>query len=193
MTELEHTGKAQHELEHTVQSKKTLLKATAFAAVLALLIFFVAILPAEFGVDPTGFGKVMKLTQLAGQTSSAQAATTQADTTKQTLPAQEDSVDISIPAGKGLEYKFYLVGGDAMRYGWSTKGGELLYFDFHGEPQGDTTGYFESYTISTANNVRGSFTASFEGSHGWYWKNKGHTDIVVTLQTEGSYKIIGLK
>jgi len=193
MNELEHTGKAQHELEHTVQSKKTLLKATAFAAVLALLIFFVAILPAEFGVDPTGFGKVMKLTQLAGQTSSAQAATTQADTTKQTLPAQEDSVDISIPAGKGLEYKFYLVGGDAMRYGWSTKGGELLYFDFHGEPQGDTTGYFESYTISTANNVRGSFTASFEGSHGWYWKNKGHTDIVVTLQTEGSYKIIGLK
>jgi hypothetical protein len=193
MNELEHTGKAQHELEHTVQSKKTLLKATAFAAVLALLIFFVAILPAEFGVDPTGFGKVMKLTQLAGQTSSAQAATTQADTTKQTLPAQEDSVDISIPAGKGLEYKFYLVGGDAMRYGWSTKGGELLYFDFHGEPQGDTTGYFESYTISTANNVRGSFTASFEGSHGWYWKNKGQTDIVVTLQTEGSYKIIGLK
>jgi hypothetical protein len=193
MTELEHTGKAQHELEHTVQSKKTLLKATAFAAVLAVIVFFVAILPAEFGTDPTGLGKMMRLTQLSGQTSTAQAATTQVASTKPTLSDQEDSVDISIPAGKGLEYKFYLVGGDAMRYGWSTKGGELLYFDFHGEPQGDTTGYFESYTISTANNVRGSFTASFEGSHGWYWKNKGHTDIVVTLQTEGSYKIIGLK
>jgi len=193
MTELEHTGKAQHELEHTVQSKKTLLKATAFAAVLAVIVFFVAILPAEFGTDPTGLGKMMRLTQLSGQTSTAQAATTQVASTKPTLSDQEDSVDISIPAGKGLEYKFYLVGGDAMRYGWSTKGGELLYFDFHGEPQGDTTGYFESYTISTANNVRGSFTASFEGSHGWYWKNKGQTDIVVTLQTEGSYKIIGLK
>ena len=193
MNELEHTGKAQHELEHTVQSKKTLLKATAFAAVLAVIVFFVAILPAEFGTDPTGLGKMMRLTQLSGQTSTAQAATTQVASTKPTLSDQEDSVDISIPAGKGLEYKFYLVGGDAMRYGWSTKGGELLYFDFHGEPQGDTTGYFESYTISTANNVRGSFTASFEGSHGWYWKNKGHTDIVVTLQTEGSYKIIGLK
>ncbi|MBT3185575.1 MAG: hypothetical protein HOI59_05260 [Nitrospina sp.] len=180
-------------MEHTVQSKKTLLKATAFAAVLAVIVFFVAILPAEFGTDPTGLGKMMRLTQLSGQTSTAQAATTQVASTKPTLSDQEDSVDISIPAGKGLEYKFYLVGGDAMRYGWSTKGGELLYFDFHGEPQGDTTGYFESYTISTANNVRGSFTASFEGSHGWYWKNKGHTDIVVTLQTEGSYKIIGLK
>jgi hypothetical protein len=192
MTELEHTGKAQHEMEHTVQSKKTLLKATAFATLLAVIIFFVAILPAEFGSDPTGLGKMMRLTQLSGQTSTAQAATTQ-PTTKQTLPAQEDSVDIIIPAGKGLEYKFYLASGDAMRYGWSTKDGEMLFFDFHGEPQGDTTGYFESYTVSTARSVRGSFTATFEGSHGWYWKNKGQTDISVTLQTEGSYKIIGIK
>ncbi|MCH8313601.1 MAG: hypothetical protein IID17_11515 [Nitrospinae bacterium] len=69
----------------------------------------------------------------------------------------------------------------------------MLFFDFHGEPQGDTTGYFESYTVSTANNARGSFTASFEGSHGWYWGNKGQINIVVTLKTEGNYKIIGIK
>ena len=120
-------------------------------SLVAGIIFFIAILPAEFGVDPTGLGKAMKLTQLAGQTPSAQASTTQATTTKQMLPDQEDSVDITIPAGKGLEYKFYLASGDAMRYGWSTKGGESLFFDFHGEPQGDTTGYFESYSVSTAN------------------------------------------
>ena len=193
MTELEHTGKAQHELDHTVQSKKTLLKATAFAALLAVIVFFVAILPAEFGTDPTGLGKLMRLTQLSGQTSTVQAATTQTDTTKQTKSDQKDSVDIIIPTGKGLQYKFYMSSGDPMRYGWSTKGGELLFFDFHGEPQGDTTGYFESYTVSTAKNVRGSFTATFDGSHGWYWKNKGPSDVVVTLQTEGNYKIIGIK
>ena len=188
MAELEHTRKGQHELEHAVQSKKTLLKATAFAALLAMIVFFFAILPAEFGVDPTGFGKAMSLTKLAGQTS-----TTQAAPKKQTLPDQEDSVNITIPAGKGLEYKFHLMSGEAMRYGWSTKGDEMLFFDFHGEPQGDTTGYFESYTVSTANNVRGSFTATFEGSHGWYWENKGETNVVVTLQTEGNYQIIGIK
>jgi hypothetical protein len=193
MTESEHTGKAQHELEHTVQSKKTLLKATASAALLAVIVFFFAILPAEFGVDPTGFGKAMSLTKLAAQRSITQAVNTQAVPKKQTLPDQEDSVDITIPAGKGLEYKFHLMSGDAMRYGWSTKDGELLYFDFHGEPQGNTTGYFESYTVSTANNVRGSFTATFEGSHGWYWKNKGQSNVVVTLQTEGNYQIIGIK
>jgi len=193
MTELEHTGKAQHEMEHTVQSKKTLMKASASAALLAGIVFIIAILPAEFGIDPTGLGKAMGVTQLAGQSSSAQAATTQVTTSKQTHPDQEDSVDITIPAGEGLEYKFYLVSGETMRYGWSTKGDELLFFDFHGEPQGDTTGYFESYTVSTVNNIRGSFTASFAGSHGWYWENKSYRDIVVTLNTEGSYKIIGIK
>ena len=192
MTELEHTGKAQRELDHPVQSKGTLLKASGFAALFAAIIFVVAILPAEFGVDPTGLGKVMKLTQLAGQTQPVQTATTK-ETVKQKLPSQEDSVDITIPAGKGLEYKFYLASGDTMRYGWSTEGGKFIFFDFHGEPRGDTTGYFESYTVSTANNVRGSFTASFEGSHGWYWENKGLADIVVRLQTEGIYKIIGIK
>ena len=62
-----------------------------------------------------------------------------------------------------------------------------------GKPQGDTTDYFESYTVSTANNVRGSFTATFEGSHGWYWKNKGQSNVVVTLQTEENYQIIVIK
>ena len=196
MTQLEHTGKAQHELEHHIQSRKTLLKATAIAALLAAIVFVIAILPAEFGVDPTGLGKVMPLTQLAGQTQKvqdhpAQAQPVQAPTSKQT--DQEDGVDITIPAGEGLEYKFFLVSGDTMRYGWSTKGDEDLFFDFHGEPQGDTTGYFESYTVGTVSNIRGSFTASFAGSHGWYWENKSYRDIVVTLNTEGSYKIIGIK
>jgi hypothetical protein len=85
MTELEHTGKAQHELDHTVQSKKTLLKATAFASLLAVIVFFVAILPAEFGIDPTGLGNLMGLTQLSGQVPVAQATIPQADTIKQSI------------------------------------------------------------------------------------------------------------
>ena len=83
------------DLEHTVQSKKTLLKASAFASLLATLIFIIAILPAEFGIDPTGLGKAMGLTQLANQT-----LPPQVPTTKQTLPKQDNNVDIPIPAGE---------------------------------------------------------------------------------------------
>ncbi len=91
-----------------------------------------------------------------------------------------------------MEYKFHLVKGDALRYDWSASEGEI-YFDFHGEPDGDTTGYFESYTVSTADNVRGTFTASFDGAHGWYWENKGQSPIVVSLNTKGTYEVIGMK
>tara|TARA_R110001592_G_scaffold309760_1_gene584163 strand:- start:1645 stop:2217 length:573 start_codon:yes stop_codon:yes gene_type:complete len=187
LTELEHTGKAEHELDHTVQSTATLLKASVCAGLLAVVVLISTILPAEYGIDPTGIGKVMGLIPLAS------AATPVKDTqAAQDLAYQENSVDITVPARTGLEYKFHLVKGDTMRYTWTSTDDEL-FFDFHGEPEGDTSGYFESYTVSTADNVRGSLTASFNGSHGWYWKNEGLSPIVVTLKTEGRYKIIGIK
>ena len=75
---------------------------------------------------------------------------------------------------------------------WSSNEIEL-YFAFHGEPAGDTTGYFESYTVGTAASIRGTFTALFEGSHGWYWENKTQLPIVVELNTQGTYDVIGIK
>lgn len=186
-TELEHIGEAQHELDHTVQSTATLLKASLFAGFLAAVVLISVILPAEYGIDPTGIGEAMGLTPLSHADHSVK--TTKAE---QELMYREDSVDITVPAGKGLEYKFDVVKGDTMRYAW-TSTSEEIFFDFHGEPEGDTSNYFESYTVSTADNVRGSLTASFDGSHGWYWKNESQEPIVVTLKTEGSYKIIGIK
>jgi hypothetical protein len=189
LTELERTGtgKDEHELDHRVQSTATLLKASVFAGLLAAVVLIAAILPAEYGIDPTGIGKAMGLIPLANATSPVEDADAAQD-----LAFQEHSVNITVPAGQGLEYKFYLVKGDTMRYAWTATEDEL-FFDFHGEPEGDTSGYFESYTVSTADKVRGSFTASFDGSHGWYWKNEGLSTVVVTLKTEGQYEIIGIK
>ncbi|MFQ3199220.1 MAG: hypothetical protein ACI8R9_001864 [Paraglaciecola sp.] len=79
-----------------------------------------------------------------------------------------------------------------MTYEWLTDG-SALYFDLHGEPQGDTSGYFESYAIATLNEIKGSFTAPFDGAHGWYWKNKSNKPIAVQLMVKGQYKVIGLK
>jgi hypothetical protein len=104
----------------------------------------------------------------------------------------KDSITLSIPGGKSIEYKFHVKKGDLLEYSWETNSGKL-FFDFHGEPQGDTTGKFESFKKSTESESSGSFTAPFEGSHGWYWKNKGIETVKVTLKTKGSYKIIGVR
>ncbi|SFG53163.1 hypothetical protein [Neptunomonas qingdaonensis] len=189
MTQLEQTGSTQHELEHSVQSTQTLVKASAFAGLFGALILTVAILPAEYNIDPTGIGAYLGLTKLAN--------TAPLEPTKQTRKGQagefqKHNTEITIPAGKGLEYKLSMLKGEAIRYAWNSTGGEL-FFDFHGEPKGDTTGYFESYTISTSDTIKGSLTAPFDGSHGWYWENKASSPITVSLKIEGNYEIIGIK
>ncbi|BAJ02408.1 hypothetical protein [Shewanella violacea] len=109
---------------------------------------------------------------------------------RQTSGVRSDTVKINIPAGKGLEYKLLMDEFVHLEYEWST-GGKALYFDFHGEPKGDTTGYFESFSITTADKMKGSLTTPFAGAHGWYWKNNTDSPIIVTLSTTGDYTIKG--
>ena len=45
-------------------SSKSLIRATLISVVAAIIILLVAILPAEYGVDPTGLGGAMGLTEL---------------------------------------------------------------------------------------------------------------------------------
>ena len=103
--------------------------------------------------------------------------------------ASQDSIAVIIPARGELEYKVLLTKGAVIQYAWKTDGTEL-FFDFHGDPKGDTTGYFESYAKGTENQSDGRFTAPFEGKHGWYWKNSSNQPVQVSLNVEGSYKLM---
>ena len=101
----------------------------------------------------------------------------------------KDSIEITIPARGEKEYKLFLTKGATFEYAWTTDGKEL-FFDFHGEPAGDTTGYFESFRKSTEKQSNGSLTSSFEGTHGWYWKNSSRSPITISLKVNGDYKLI---
>lgn len=204
-----------NDINPPVPSLKSLLIATAFATLLATLILISAVLPAEYGIDPTGLGKMMGLTALSAQTKATSqplavalpqqaeiSSPDQKDTTNKptdlTETAQkeqqlqwQDSVKIVVPAGKDLEYKFHLVKGASLEYSWTTDGTQL-HFDFHGEPTGDKTGYFKSFKESTDNQASGALSAPFDGSHGWYWENKTRSPVTIILNTKGSYRILGL-
>ena len=79
--------------------------------------------------------------------------------------------------------------GRTLEYSWSTNGGEL-FFDFHGEPEGDKTGFFKSYRASTDNQAKGSMKAPFTGTHGWYWKNAEKKPVTITLNVRGDFQRI---
>jgi hypothetical protein len=200
-----------------VPSLRALLISSLLATLLAIIILILAVLPAEYGIDPTGLGKKMGLTRLSVQADKTVQPVVISCPAPSSIPATDsdrndsdmqkanqsyagtttpttiwnDSVIITIPANKGLEYKFHLAKSAKLEYSWMTNGGNL-YFDFHGEPKGDKTGYFESFKESTDNKSNGALIAPFEGSFGWYWENKADTSVQVLLKTNGTYAVLGL-
>lgn len=174
--------------EFPIPELKTLCVATGVAFLIALAVLVLAVLPAEYGIDPTGAGRKLGLTALANTAASKP----QVYSCQQQLTTWRDVVAISIPAHKGLEYKFKLAQEGVLKYSWTTQG-VPLYFDFHGEPEGDTSGYFKSYQETTADHAEGELRAPFTGAHGWYWENKSANPVTVLLSTQGEYQVLGLR
>ncbi len=100
----------------------------------------------------------------------------------------QDTITVIIPAKGDKEYKILLKNGASFVYSWQTDG-ESLFYDFHGEPSGDTTGYFQSFDKDTESQASGSLTASFLGTHGWYWRNRGRSPVTITLKLKGDYEL----
>jgi len=180
-------------------SIKSLIFSCIASFLLAVIILLIAVLPAEYNIDPTGLGEKFGLTVLAQTHEEATiepAVISCPDPEKTTTDKEEvnvwqDSVMITVPPKKGLEYKFHVNRGEKLEFVWKTDG-SALYFDFHGEPQGNTTGYFKSFKESNQSESSGTLEAPFTGSHGWYWENKTNKAVVINLKTRGQYKIKGL-
>jgi len=172
------------EIERPIQSKPNLFKALVLSVLMALAVFVTIVLPAEFGVDITGVGSMLGLNR--GYNAENISRPGEGD-----LVFRQDEVEILVPANDGLEYKFFLYIHSNINYEWNST--SSLYFDMHGEPEGDTTGYFESYGAATVDEINGSVTVPFARSHGWYWRNDTDEDITINLKTLGNYEVIGLK
>lgn len=176
------------EIEHPVPSTSSLLLSLALALLVAALLFVIAVLPAEYGIDPTGLGTRLGLTNMLA-TGSVPENSSRPDAGEP--DAREDTTEIFVPARDGLEYKFFLDQYASLKYAWSSN--VPVYFDLHGEPEDSTSGYFESYAEGKVSDIKGTITTPFAGSHGWYFRNDTETDATVTLTTQGIYTVLGLK
>ncbi|VAW49688.1 putative membrane protein [hydrothermal vent metagenome] len=103
-----------------------------------------------------------------------------------------DTIQLNIPARGDLEYKLQQTQGAVFEYSWQTNQGSLFY-DFHGEPEGDTTGDFKSFEKDTRANANGTLQTTFTGTHGWYWKNNNAFPVTVTLNLKGEYQRLDLQ
>lgn len=172
-------------------SVASLVKALAIASAIAAALLVLVVLPAERNIDLTGFGNAIGLTALSAPTPADSTETPTIEPEAGGTATEERTV-VDVPPGKGLEYKFGMRAGAKLEYAWELDTGEVFY-DFHGELKGAAKDVFESYASGDASGVKGTLTAPFEGTHGWYWKNHGTEPVKITLVTSGAYDVLGLK
>jgi len=186
----------QEQLNIDAPSKSRIAKATGIALIVALVLLFTAVLPAEYGFDPLKTGSALGLTGISeSQVKEVKgAAPTPAPGQTGVYTAQPkiykvDSQDFQLHPGEGVEMKYHLQKGASMVYGWKADG--KLTFEFHGEPdQKPTKDYFESYELDNKigkDASYGSFTAPSTGIHGWFWQNKGNKVVQFHLNVAGFF------
>lgn len=161
----------------TPPSPRNILIATAVAFVVALAVLFVAILPAEFGVDPLGTGDALGLTALSR---------TEAPLEEQLEVHRQDYVEFELGPFQSVEYKYEMDLDAPLVFSWLADG--ELYYDMHAEPAGLAEEYAESFEQGNASQKMGSYHAPFAGIHGWFWENRGSSTILVRLYTAGFYQ-----
>ncbi len=205
-----------------VMNKKQLLKSVLWAFFIGAVVLVTAVLPAEYGIDPLGTGKLFGFSKLymddaPSVTTEENSITVQTDVellklkklgsppstpkpeeAKNPAPISQlamrtDTICVLVPAGKGLEYKFRALKLGSIKYDWNTSESNIVYIDFHGEVYQENPPeevFYESYTLAYSNNMAGTFTAPFDGKHGWYFRNRNVSDVIVTLHLEGQYELL---
>lgn len=209
-------------LHAELPSSAKLLRSTILAAIVALVLLVTVVLPAEYGIDPTGVGRVLHLTemgeikqQLAGEAaadaagnapatgspatgapSAAKHSVTEtpppaakAEVLKEPTPTTtteiewRDEIPFTLTPGEGTEIKLKMKEGAKAQYAWEVAGG-VVNFDLHADGSGKSISYEKGRGVSSD---AGVLQAAFTGNHGWYWRNRGQSDVKLILRTRGDY------
>lgn len=198
-------------------STRQLIRSTVIAAVSAVILLFTVVLPSEYGVDPTGIGRALGLTEMGEiKTRLAQEAAEDEAATKaaNAAPAQTGK-EAAAPAAPAVvatasqpaapaatataqwrdELSFTLTPGQGTEIKMKMKEGEKAQYAWtvlggvvNFDTHGDALGKSISYEKGRAvASDEGELVAAFTGNHGWFWRNRGQADVTVTLKTGGAY------
>ncbi len=192
---------------------RRLLLSVGLAVLLAVLVLVIAVLPAEYGIDPTGVGRALGLTQMSGKASKSRVAiddvlagaepvvTATPPATGEPLPlpnpavhqaqpepAKSEVLTIELPADAETEIKAMLPKGKMILYSWKVDH-DSIYVDFHGhDPAWEDKSAFVRYEEQDGSaGANGSLVAPFTGEHGWYFLNTNGFPVLLTLSIQGYY------
>ncbi|QXD26168.1 hypothetical protein F7C95_09940 [Opitutia bacterium ISCC 51] len=188
-------------------------KKLGLAALGAVILLVMVVLPAEYGIDPTGFGRLTSISKLSesapaagqdfGQTMEFNIA--EYDVTAERIeesiqglikleevPFRTETIDLKIEDFGEMEHKFIMPADSTLVYSWEVLGAKSdgVYFEFHGHPSTADApnypeGFEQAYSKGEGTSQSGSFTTPFPGYHGWYLMNLEEAEITVRLNVSG--------
>ncbi|MDX1299882.1 MAG: transmembrane anchor protein [Pseudomonas sp.] len=196
-------------------TSRQLLRSTLIALGVAAALLVTVVMPSEYAIDPTGAGRLLGLTPMGemkktlAQEAAADAAVLPAATAVVQAPApaqpaaqeqvaaapvaepqpalKSDEMTVTLKPGEATEIKLEMLNTTTVSYEWATNGAPVNH-DTHGEPYNGPQGYYHSYSkAKQVKGDKGQFTAIFDGTHGWFWRNRSNSDVTITLKTKGEY------
>lgn len=189
-------------------TSRQLIRSTILAILAAAAILVTLVLPAEYAIDPTGIGRALGLAEM-GEIKQQLAREAEEDRQRDrqisperrsSLPgvlgalfirpafaqaapqAKSDEMSIVLKPGEGGEIKLEMKKGNKATYAWTATG--VVNYDLHGDASGKETSYKKGRGVAKD---EGSFTAQFDGHHGWFWRNRGSKDVTVTVRANGDF------
>lgn len=174
------------------RSRRTLFLGLAAAVVGAGAIVVLFVLPAEYGIDPTGVGKATGLVKIAKPEVNPYLARglkrigvfTPSVTPLPPLTGARDHWEFKLAPFEGIELKYVIAQEQPVHFFWSATG--PLDYDMHAHPFKGGTDLTESYSIAKADRLGGRYVAAFTGIHGWYWQNRSGASVRLTLDASGA-------
>lgn len=193
-------------------TRKKLLIGSAAALGVAAVALVVFVLPAEYGIDPTGAGKALGLTKLSEGPENVYLKRGQARTNVLfpidgaetpgrfavrdlfaekgvNFPAdaqlQSDRFEVELLPYEGIELKYVLDKGAPMFFSWHATA--PVNVDMHSHPFDGGTEATESFVIADLRSQNAVYVAPFTGIHGWYWQNRTLEPVTLTLEATGAF------
>lgn len=93
---------------------------------------------------------------------------------------------VTLKPGEGTEVKVGMQKGAKVKFKWSVTGGTVNY-DMHGESAEGEKSYEKGRSSPGKD---GTLEAAFDGSHGWFWRNRGNAPVSINLQMSGPFNVI---
>lgn len=195
--------------ELPIPSSMQLLKSTVVALVVAIVLLLTVIIPAEYGVDPTGIGRVLGLKEMGemkaefeqekseehhGHDSPNIEKSEPVKSSEEVLivydEEQEEVLNLVLGPNQSTEVKLEMLEGNKVYFYW-TANGSVLNYDLHGDPYNAPTDFYHSYEKGKGlAEQKGELHAAFSGLHGWYWRNRTEEPVKVTLEVKGQFSAI---